>query len=370
MERPFEEEEIRTSIWCMDKDKAPGPNGFPTDFFQGCWDVIKVDLMKVFEEFHRNGKIGANINSTSITLVPKKDRSVRVDYRPISLVTSLYKIFTKVLSIRLSVVFGETILENQSAFVAGRQILDATLIANEVVDDMRKWSKQCLAFKLDFEKAYDGVSWSLLDKVLERKGFGSRWRSWISVCLPTSTFSVIVNGEPKAWFHDERGVRQGDPLSPLLFTLMVDVLSRVISRAMASGLIKGVKVGSEGIVVSHLQLANDTILLLDNDKDSFVNALSIFQIFELSSKLKINLSKSSLAGINIDSQELSYTTSLVGCQILEWPLVYLSVPLGGNPRSVSFWDPVVEKISKCLGNWEKGLFFFRWSNHPYSGLPL
>ena len=159
MERPFKEEEIRWAIWSMDKDKASGPDSFTAGFFQGCWDVIKADLFKVFEEFHRNGKISVNINFTFITLVPKKDRSVRVkDYRPISLVTGLYKIITKVLSIHLSVVLGYTILENQSAFVPERQILDATLIANE--DDIRKQSKQCFAFKLDFEKAYDRVSCS------------------------------------------------------------------------------------------------------------------------------------------------------------------------------------------------------------------
>ena len=106
---------------------------------------------------------------------------------------------------------------------------------------------------------------------------------------------MVVNTESKSWFRDERGVRQGEPLSPLLFTLVVDVLSHLISRAMESGLIKGVKVGSEGIVVSHLQFANDTIMFLENDKDSFLNALSILQIFELSSVLKINLSKSCLA---------------------------------------------------------------------------
>ena len=116
-------------------------------------------------------------------------------------------------------------------------------------------------------------------------------------------------------------MRQGDPLCPFLFTLVVDVLSRLISTAVANGLIRGVKVGSEGIVVSHLQFADNTILFLENNKDNFLNALSIFQIFELSSRLKINLSKSSLAGINIDSQELSYRASLVGCQILEWPRV-------------------------------------------------
>ena len=90
--------------------------------------------------------------------------------------------------------------------------------------------------------------------------------------------------------------------------------------------------------------------------DRFFNVFSVFQIFELSSRLKVNLSKSSLVGINIDSQDLAIIASLVSCQILQWLIVYLGVPLGDNPRSVSFWDPVIEKISKLLGNW-KGAYF-------------
>ena len=112
---------------------------------------------------------------------------------------------------------------------------------------------------------------------------------------------------------NQRGVRQGDPLSPVLFTLVVDVLSSLISRVVTSGLIKAVKVGSEGIVISHWQFAKDTILFLENDKDSFLKALSLFQIFELSFWLKINPSKSGLARINIDSQDLFDATSLAGC---------------------------------------------------------
>lgn len=357
LERPFEEEEIRKAVFALGKDKTPGPDGFSLAFFQDCWDIVKPDLLKVFAEFFVNGKVGTSMNSTFISLVPKKDRSVKVkDFRPISLVSSVYKIITKVLASRLSEVISDTISENQSAFIPGRQILDAALIANEVVDDVKSLKKKGLVFKLDFEKAYDRVNWGFLDKVMDRKGFGERWRKWISGCLSSCTFAVIVNGEPKSWFKGERGVRQGDPLSPFLFTIVVDVLSRLVSRAVSNGLVKGLSVGSEGILISHLQFADDTILFLEPDAESFVNVLSLLRFFEIASGLKINLSKSGLAGINVDSQVLTAFALSAGCQSLHWPLVYLGIPLGGNPRALSFWDPVVSKISKRLDNW-KGAFF-------------
>ena len=246
LERPFEEEEIRKAVFSLGRDKAPGPDGFTFVFFQNCWDIVKKDLLKVFAEFFLNGKIGICMNSTFISLIPKKDRSIKVkDFRPISLVSSVYKIITKVLATRLSEVLSNTISENQSAFIPGRQILDAALIANEVVDDIRSQGNLGLVFKLDFEKAYDRVCWGFLDKVLDRKGFGKRWRNWISGCLSSSSFAVIVNGKPRSWFKGQRGLRQGDPLSSFLFTLVVDVLGWLVSRAIDNGLVKGLTVGRE-----------------------------------------------------------------------------------------------------------------------------
>ena len=98
------------------------------------------------------------------------------NFRPISLITSLYKIIVKMLSRRLRGVLHETIHSTQGAFVQGRQILDAVLIANEIVNEKRRLGKEGVVFKIDFEKAYDHVSWDFLDHVLEKKGFSPRWR--------------------------------------------------------------------------------------------------------------------------------------------------------------------------------------------------
>ena len=124
--------------------------------------------MRVFAEFHRSGIINQSTNASFIVLLPKKSLTKRIsDFRPISLITSLYKIIAKVLSGRLREVLHETIHYSQGTFVQGRQILDAVLIANEIVDERRRSGEEGVVFKIDFEKAYDHVKWDFLDHVLE-----------------------------------------------------------------------------------------------------------------------------------------------------------------------------------------------------------
>ena len=130
--------------------------------------------------------------------MPKKSQTFKISYfRPISLVTNLYKIVVKVLSRRLRKVLHETIFGSLGAFFEGRQILNDVLIANEVVDEKKRSGEKGVVFKINFEKAYYHVDWGLLDHVLERKGFNQKWRSWMRDCLSSTSFAILVNENTK-----------------------------------------------------------------------------------------------------------------------------------------------------------------------------
>ena len=151
-------EEIKAAVWECDSFKCPSPDGINLGLFKDFWEVLKIDLLNYFAEFYHNGKLTKGLNSTFIALIPKVENPQRVaDFRLISLVSSVYKILSKVLANRLRMVVGNVVSASQSTFIKGRQILDGTLIANELVDDAKCNKKEFFLFQVNFEKAYVSV---------------------------------------------------------------------------------------------------------------------------------------------------------------------------------------------------------------------
>ena len=256
-ERRLEEPISREEILEANPSKAPGYDGFNLKCIKKMWPVIEEDFCAYIKNFFETGKLHASFNTTWITLIPKKKCLLEVtDFRPISLVGSLYKVIAKVLSRRIKGVLPSIIGETQTAFVSGRQILDGALVANEVVNWLKKKRKSGVLLKMDFQKAYDTVDWEALDMVLEVMGFGSKWRTWIQQCISSASISILINGIPGRPFRMGRGLRQGDPLSPFLFVLMAEVLNRMMKKAVDLGLIRGLTIGKEAIQISHLQFAD------------------------------------------------------------------------------------------------------------------
>ena len=181
------------------------------------------------------------------------------DFRPISLLGGLYKLLAKVLANRLKKVLDRVVLVDQNAFVRGRQILDASLVANEVIDYWHKRKEKGLICRLDIEKAYDSINWKFLMKVLRKMGFGSRWMDWMWWCISTAKFSILINGVLAGFFSNSKGLRQGDPLSPYLFVLGMEMLSTLLRRAGEGGFLSDCRLrgrGGEELTVSHLLFAD------------------------------------------------------------------------------------------------------------------
>ena len=190
----------------MEGDKAPGSDSFTIAFFLKCWSVVEKDVMDFFEYFHWHSVFKRSLNALFLTLIPNKGNAVNIkDFRPISLVGSVYKLLSKVLANRLRAVLDNLISENQNSFVGGRQILDSVLIANECLDSRLKSWIPGVVCKLDIEKVYDHVNWEALFYLLDRMGFGLKWRGWIKACVTSVRFLVLVNGSPESFFGSSRG---------------------------------------------------------------------------------------------------------------------------------------------------------------------
>jgi hypothetical protein len=197
LERDFEEQEVWDVVRDLNGDKAPGPDGFTMAFFQKCWGILKQDIMVVFSEFHNSRQFEKSFNATFVSLIPKKANVVDVkDFRPISLVGGVYKLISRVLANKFKSMLRKIISSSQNAFIGGRQILDSVLIANEYLDSRMRSGEAGLLCKLDSEKACDHDNWDFLLYMLQRCGFGERWRD----CISTVKFSILLNGIPSGFF--------------------------------------------------------------------------------------------------------------------------------------------------------------------------
>ena len=257
----YKSEEVRLALFQMHPSKSPRPAHF---FFQKFWHIVGTDVTIAILSVLNFGHMLKKMNYTHIVLIPKKnDPKHMAEYRPISLGKVVFHILSRVIANCLKIILPNIISDAQSAFVPDRLITDNTTIAYELLHRMcnkRKGKLGLMAIKLDISKAYDWVEWPFLKKVMEKLGFDPRWLRLAMKTVTTSSYSVLINGEPKGFIDPSWGIRQGNSLSPYLFLLYVEGLSAFLRIAEESRVIKGIKSSQHGVSVSYLLFVDDSLL--------------------------------------------------------------------------------------------------------------
>ncbi|XP_068483362.1 uncharacterized protein [Phaseolus vulgaris] len=225
------------------------------------------------------------------------------------------------------------------------------LVANEVLEEYKRKRKSCVFFKVDYEKAYDSVSWDFLYYMLERLGFCVQWICWIKGCLESASVSVLVNGSPTREFIPRKGLRQGDPLAPFLFLIVAEGLTGVSRMAEEKSLIDSLVVGKANVKVNMLQYVDDTLFFCEANTKSVFNIKAILLCFELASGLKVNFLKSRIGGLGLSQSLLQHFAAILNCKVMVTPFVYLGLPVGGSHKRGPFWSEVLERVQGKLSRW-------------------
>jgi hypothetical protein len=245
-----------------------------------------------------------------------------------------------------------SISQSQTAFVKGRFIQDGPLALHEIIHELKSKNLPAVLLKLDFEKAYDRVNWQFLREVLLIKGFEPAFVHRLMQLVSGGQTAISINGEIGPYFRNKRGVRQGDPISPLLFNFVADALAAILDRAKVAGHIKGVVPHLIPGRVSHLQYADDTMILIQNTQESLTNLKFLLLCFELLSGMKINFHKSEVIVMGAGEAEQARVARLLNCKQGKFPFTYLGFTMSDHKLSMADVEPLVASVGKRAAPWQ------------------
>ena len=288
MEGLITKEEALIALKNMKNNKSPGSDGFTTEFIKFFWRDLGDFLIRSINYSYVEGELSATQKEGLITCIPKgdKDKQYLKNWRPISLLNVSYKLFSSCIANRIKTVLPDIINEDQTGFVSGRFIGENIRNLYDLLYNTEINRIPGLLLLIDFEKAFDSLEWSFIQKTLAFFNFGESIQKWVNLFYTNIKSCVLVNGQISNWFNILRGCRQGDPLSPYIFILCAEVLAIMIRN---NPNISGVKIGGIEYLIS--QYADDTTLSLDGSEKSLLYTLKVLKFYADASGLRINMEK-------------------------------------------------------------------------------
>ncbi|GJX28595.1 RNA-directed DNA polymerase, eukaryota, reverse transcriptase zinc-binding domain protein [Tanacetum coccineum] len=304
MVRPISDAEIKNAMFGIEDSKAPGPDGYTSRFYKSAWSIVGKDVCQAVKEFFTSGKLLGEVNAIVISLIPKILIPDKVsDLRPIACCNVPYKGYNKKLSVKK------------------------------------------VAFKIDLQKAYDTISWNFLMSILGLFGFHEKMVHWIMSCVTSAKFSINVSGERIGYFKGGRGLRQGDPISLYLFTLVMEVLTLIIKKNIESAEEFKYHYGCKRLRIISLCFVDDLLVFCHGNCDSVSVIKKSLDEFSSFSGLLLNMQKSFVFFGGLSALEQQRILDIIPFNIGKLPVKYLGVPLITKKIGVKECKPLVDKIA-------------------------
>ncbi|WOL20265.1 hypothetical protein Cni_G29069 [Canna indica] len=263
---------------------------------QKYWEIIGNDIFEATSALLKNRRLLRSFNHTIMALIPKcKNIQEMAQILPISMCNFLYKIFSKLIVHRLQPIMDKIISPNQSAFIKGRLISDNILLAHEVMHHLKtkaSQSSQGMTIKLDMSKAFDRIEWNYIQNIMKAMGFQTEFIDIIIQCISIVTYSIHPARCNFGYFQPQRGLRQGDHLSPFLFVVFMEGLNHLLQSQLDVNKLEGIKISRHSPSISSLFFDDDIILFCKADHNNVNIINSTLQQFSLLNGQQVNLGKS------------------------------------------------------------------------------
>ncbi|XP_074309059.1 uncharacterized protein LOC141643690 [Silene latifolia] len=312
------EEEVKNVILSIPDEKSPGPDSFTSKFFKTSWSTIKDDLCEAVTDFFNSGQL-----------------------------------LKQLLCERIAEVLPSIFNPAQSAFIKGRSILGNILITQDLV---RLYSRKsafprCL-MKIDLRKAYDSIEWNCVKQILVGLNFPPKLIELIMQCISTTSYSICLNGHTHGYFKGERGLRQGDPISPLIFTLCMEYLSRLIEKSVSLPRFKFHPL-CKSLKLTHLMFADDLLIFCKGDLKSITILMETFNVFSAATGLNISNEKSDIYLNGVDQEVENNILRTTGFRKGSLPFKYLGVCISHKRISRIDCNILVDKMITRIRGWNK-----------------